>query len=225
MSQPKLSNTAICVVGLKKRENELLVSSLEPETVATCLAGGRHYHVPKRTKENRNQLRLILLDCQYFDSLKKWLFYFDEKFDNSNPRDLVLLLNVQSGLGIEEKALYRGVRGFFNTSDSLEQLSRCLQVVHKGELWVSRQMMSNFVLDKNPPLLHYARRAKISFTKKENEILTLTTSGASNKEIAETLDVSVSTVKGHLYNIYKKINVPNRQQAILWAWHNLRNDQ
>ena len=65
---------------------------------------------------------------------------------------------------------------------------------------------------------------KISFlakngnlTLKEKEMLTLVTSGFSNKTIADDLCISVHTVKNRIYNIYKKINVNNRFQAALWA--------
>ena len=45
--------------------------------------------------------------------------------------------------------------------------------------------------------------------------------GASNSEIASSLFVSEHTIKSHLYNVFKKINVRNRLQAVRWAKENL----
>ncbi len=58
-------------------------------------------------------------------------------------------------------------------------------------------------------------------TPREIEILTMVAQGAPNQKISEDLCVSPHTVKTHLYNIYKKIEVPNRLQAALWAVKNL----
>jgi len=47
-------------------------------------------------------------------------------------------------------------------------------------------------------------------SQKEREVIELVQKGLSNKEIAQTLYISIYTVKKHLQNIYKKLNVPNR---------------
>ncbi len=52
-------------------------------------------------------------------------------------------------------------------------------------------------------------------TRREKEILELVCDGATNKEIAERLFLSISTVKNHIHNIYGKIGVGNRAQAII----------
>jgi LuxR family transcriptional regulator of csgAB operon len=58
-------------------------------------------------------------------------------------------------------------------------------------------------------------------TPRQIQILAQVAVGATNDEIADKLYLSPHTVKTHLYNIFKKINVPNRMQASLWAAKNL----
>ena len=59
-------------------------------------------------------------------------------------------------------------------------------------------------------------------TDREKEILDLIAAGYSNQQIADELFISPHTVKTHLHNIFKKINVKRRLQAALWAAQNLK---
>jgi LuxR family transcriptional regulator of csgAB operon len=60
-----------------------------------------------------------------------------------------------------------------------------------------------------------------TLTPREIEIVSMIAAGAANAHIADKLCISSHTVKTHIYNIFKKINVPNRLQAALWAAKNL----
>lgn len=64
----------------------------------------------------------------------------------------------------------------------------------------------------------------VNLSKSENNICVYLAQGLTNKEIADRLFVEEKTVKFHLYNIYKKMNVSNRAQAIL-KLNNLHSDQ
>ena len=66
-----------------------------------------------------------------------------------------------------------------------------------------------------PALNHYVKNKLL--TPRQVEILAWVAIGATDAEIAEKLGISSSTVKGHLNKIFKKINAPNRRQAIFWA--------
>jgi DNA-binding CsgD family transcriptional regulator len=59
-------------------------------------------------------------------------------------------------------------------------------------------------------------------SQREREILLMLSEGATNKDIAAKLFLSLNTIKSHIYNIYRKIDVPNRLQASLWAAKHLR---
>jgi ATP/maltotriose-dependent transcriptional regulator MalT len=51
-------------------------------------------------------------------------------------------------------------------------------------------------------------------TARERDVLALIDQGLTNKEIAQTLVISHGTVKQHAYNLYQKLQVNNRQQAV-----------
>jgi two-component system, NarL family, response regulator LiaR len=78
-------------------------------------------------------------------------------------------------------------------------------VVVEKEVYVSRN--ENFVLDTSLV-------AKLELSKRELEILNLLAQGLSNQEIAAKLFVSLSTVKTHIQNLFEKLDVKRRLQAV-----------
>ncbi len=58
---------------------------------------------------------------------------------------------------------------------------------------------------------------KEGLSKRESEVAELVTKGLSNKEVADQLYVTEKTVKFHLTNIYKKMNLKSRAQLIVWC--------
>jgi NarL family two-component system response regulator LiaR len=56
-------------------------------------------------------------------------------------------------------------------------------------------------------------------TKKEYQVIALLKEGKLNKEIADSMTISLHTVKNHLKNIYKKLEVRNRAEAIVKVHH------
>ena len=56
-----------------------------------------------------------------------------------------------------------------------------------------------------------------TLTERELEVITALARGAGNKQIARTLDISEKTVRNHISNIYKKLHIYDRTQAVLYA--------
>ena len=69
-------------------------------------------------------------------------------------------------------------------------------------------------------MLILKKRAMSELTKREIDVLKMIASGAFNKEIASTLNISERTVKNHISNIFKKIQVSDRTQAAVFAIKN-----
>ena len=78
-------------------------------------------------------------------------------------------------------------------------------LVVEKEVYVTRN--ENFVLDTSLV-------SALDLSKRELEILNLLAQGHSNQEIAANLFVSLSTVKTHLQNIFEKLDVKRRTQAV-----------
>lgn len=142
------------------------------------------------------------------------------------PSDWALVLfNLDRRAGIEKSALEFGVQGFFYQDDTVETLLKGMTAVFGGEFWVSRQKMTEVILEQGFAL----RRKQIadhgvvnhSLTRREAEILGLLTLGATNKVISDKLFISPHTVRTHLNHIFRKIKVSNRLAATIWAANSL----
>jgi LuxR family transcriptional regulator of csgAB operon len=196
----------VYIVGSSKLQNEAIGSCLERETGDQYFVLGDINQVPPDDPKDSGVQRLVLLDCR--GKVKKNILaelrpYLRQKRSGNR----VALFNVSRDLGIEKRCVAEGIHGFFYEEDQLEIFLKGVQAVRDGEWWLPREVMIRCILEGTDEDI-YSRRG--------SEILTRAV-GASNDEIAEKLSVSPHTVKTHLYNIFKKINVTNRLQAALWA--------
>jgi LuxR family transcriptional regulator of csgAB operon len=213
-----LDDTTIIIIGPRSLQNGLMGHFLEEKTGAKCLVIADPSQIPAMGDEEGSDPRVILGDCLEKD-LDSCMADLESCGEPVLSRDCVVLFNVSPGLKIEENALRRGVKGFFYEQDPLEVFPRGLAAILKGEIWVSRDIMTKFIPDDKGPAS--SRMEASILTPREIEILSLVAVGAKNEEIAEKLYISSNTVKTHIYNIFKKIDVPNRLQAALWAAKNL----
>lgn len=209
----------IYIVGPGMLQNELMAFFLGQQTGIKCLTGKDLHSIQGIDEDDPVQLNLVLLDCQG-KSPERLLAELESYGQKILSRSFVALFNVDPRLGIEREALVRGIRGFFYEKDSIDRFPKGVDTIFDGELWVSREIMSECIL-KQKREDSFPRRDTTGLTPREIEILAMVAVGAKNEEIAEKLCISPHTVKTHIYNIFKKIDVPNRLQAALWAANNL----
>jgi DNA-binding NarL/FixJ family response regulator len=132
----------------------------------------------------------------------------------------VILFNVPPMLEFIKSLTSIGVRGFFYEHDSLANFLKGIKAVIEGKLWLSRDIMTKCIFEGTGKDNSAKSRIE-NLSQRQIEILALIAVGATNDDISDKLCISPHTVKNHLYSIFKKINVPNRVQAALWAAGNL----
>lgn len=130
----------------------------------------------------------------------------------------VLILTVHNELEYLLKAIDIGVDGYILKDSKSDELKRAIQSVLAGENYIQASLipalnnrLANRDIDKD----------KIdSLTSREMEVLIQVANGMFNKEIATSLNISERTVKNHISNIFKKIDVSDRTQAAVFAIKN-----
>ena len=132
----------------------------------------------------------------------------------------VSIFNASRDSGIEEKALQIGVRGIFYEGTPLGVLINGLLEILDGGHWFPHDMMVKLISRQRRRVIVRVKE-KPFLSSREVEILEKLATGLTNDEIAEELHISHCTVKTHLQNIYRKIKVNSRTQAIVWSAKNL----
>ena len=217
--EPSIERTFF-IVGSSRVQNELISYYIARETGADCLIYEKIRQLPIFDNAiSYEQVMPVLWDCLGKDP-EQILIELGSCDEQALSQSILVLLHVTLGLGFEEKLVWKGVRGFIYEQDSLNQLLRCIRAVFNGEIWLSRKIMAKCLL-RHKSLDHPNRERRSILTPREGEILRLLATWSRNDEIAERLHISSHTVKTHLYNIFRKINVSNRGQAVLWAAKNL----
>lgn len=118
-----------------------------------------------------------------------------------------------------EATLPDTVHGLFSRDETASALAVAIRQVARGEQYLSPSL-ANAILAKRQATaaLTAAEKSAIqTLTERENEILDLLAQGLSNKMIATQLYLSVRTVEGHLANIYSRLGVHSRTEAMLMA--------
>jgi two-component system NarL family response regulator len=102
------------------------------------------------------------------------------------------------------RAIKAGTKGYLLKDARREELLDCIRKVSKGTTCIPNEMMEKIITGfQREPL-----------TEREIEVLQLVAAGKSNREIGQKLFISESTVKGHLHNLFSKLSVLSRTEAI-----------
>ncbi|HJT71394.1 MAG TPA: response regulator transcription factor [Terriglobales bacterium] len=142
----------------------------------------------------------------------------------SYPQTRVVMLLKTAGCDFVVDAFRAGARGIFYRTQSFEALCKCIDSVHRGQVWANSGQLNCLLeaLIKTSPsrVVDYSGRPLL--TKREDELASAVAEGLSNKDIADKLRLSEHTVSNYLFRIYEKLGLSSRVELALYI---LRNHQ
>jgi two-component system nitrate/nitrite response regulator NarL len=117
-------------------------------------------------------------------------------------------------------ALNAGAQGYLLKNIAPNALMQSLHLVTLGEKVLPTNLADLLMAGRRLPMPSSGPGAQAGLSQREVEVLRHLMTGASNKLIARTLNITEATVKVHLKSLLRKINAANRTQAAMWALNN-----
>ena len=110
------------------------------------------------------------------------------------------------------------IDGYMLGTFAQEDINYALHKISTGSKFYDRELLYRLVEDESAATITGKSNLGSPLTRRELEILSQLSNGLSNLEISKNLNISENTVKKHISNIFIKINVKDRTQAIIYAY-------
>ncbi|RCX15478.1 LuxR family two component transcriptional regulator [Anaerobacterium chartisolvens] len=136
----------------------------------------------------------------------------------------IIVLTIHEDREYLFKTVQMGAEGYVLKDAEPSVLIEAIRNVFNGQSYIQANMTTELVKEFNRVTLHEKEKGEENLlTAREIEVLELIAEGMINKEIAKELYISEKTVKNHVSNIFKKLNVSDRTQAAIYAFkHNIK---
>ena len=136
---------------------------------------------------------------------------------HTSPHVRILMVTMSEDDASMFAAMRAGARGYVLKDAQKEDMLRAIRAVGRGEAIFSPAVASRLIDFFAAPRPTLVPQAFPELTDREREILTLIAQGYSNPTIAEQLVLSPNTVRNYVSNIFSKLQVVDRAQAIVRA--------
>ncbi len=174
----------------------------------------------------RTEPDIILLDVDLGDENG---IEFVPELNNKTDAKIIILTGAQNPT-LHENAIMRGARGVLLKTDPGQVILKAIERVYDGEMWLNNATLNKVLSQLTARSLNGRKRAdpeeeKIAaLTARERGIIkaVIKNDFSTNKEVADHLFISDSTLKNHLTTIYSKLEIKNRIELFKYALkHNL----
>ncbi len=131
----------------------------------------------------------------------------------------IIILTIHEAREYLFETINIGAAGYVLKDAESSSLIKAVRDVYDGNSYIHPSLVCTLSEEREGDVQQQKKR----LTKREYEVLMLIAEGKNNKEIAENLFISEKTVKNHVSNIFKKIQVNDRTQAAIYAYkHNIK---
>jgi DNA-binding NarL/FixJ family response regulator len=127
----------------------------------------------------------------------------------------VLMLTAHNKPHLAQESFDAGAKGFALKSDTTEHIVEAIRVVAGGEVYLGEELRKHIGTNGTA-----APNAIASLSQREREVFNLLVQGASNRQIASTLYISLKTVETHRTHIYRKLGTHSAVELFQFALRN-----
>jgi NarL family two-component system response regulator LiaR len=138
-----------------------------------------------------------------------------ERIHAAYPDIQIVVLTTFQEENLVQGALEAGAISYLLKNVSIDELASAIRNAYEGRATLAPEAAQVLISVATRPL-----QVGHDLTEREREVLALIVEGLSNREIADHLTISHSTVKNHVSNILSKLNVANRAEAVATALQN-----
>jgi DNA-binding NarL/FixJ family response regulator len=139
---------------------------------------------------------------------------------NELPEQIIIVLTgAEDGEEVGMQALRAGASGYLSKDLDVAALPRALEAARAGEAVVSRKMTMRLLeqIRRTPPSPAGLRPVRSPLTPREWEVIDLLRAGRSTEDIADELVLATETVRSHIKNLMRKLEVRSREDAVAAA--------
>ena len=164
---------------------------------------------------NKHSIEVVVLDVMFPDGDA---FHWMENFNRLFPKiKLIVFSAVENPLFINRASELK-TAAYLSKTTPIPNLVAAIRKVADGETLWSKDQLRRVAGSMATERLSIEIEAPL--TKRENDVLQQLTKGLTNKEIANSLQISYETVKEHVQHILRKTGLGDRTQAAVWAVRN-----
>lgn len=192
----------------------LISSQADMQVIADVGTGQDAIRVALELEPDLILMDVGLPDMQGFDAVKQILA--------KKPDLKVIMLTVHESDDLLIRSVIAGAKGYLIKNLSINQLFTSIRSLEKGE-WALSRAMTGKVLDEFTRIaatMDQEDGTPHNLTARETEVLVKVGEGLDNQQIGELLEISENTVRVHIHNIFEKLNLRSRNEAINFARRN-----